>query len=170
MPYKNWQKCEKCGAPMVIKMGRFGKFMACSGFPECKNIKSLKKKGANGEEIAPETTDEKCEKCGAPMVIKMGRFGKFLSCSKYPECKNMKPIVKSTNIPCPQCKKGEIVEKKSKRGRIFFACNQYPDCKFALWSRPTGEACPKCKSLLVYGKNDTVACSNKECGYATASA
>ncbi|OGF20556.1 DNA topoisomerase I [Candidatus Falkowbacteria bacterium RIFOXYB2_FULL_38_15] len=164
------EKCEKCGAPMVIKMGRFGKFMACSGFPECKNIKSLKKKGANGEEIAPETTDEKCEKCGAPMVIKMGRFGKFLSCSKYPECKNMKPIVKSTNIPCPQCKKGEIVEKKSKRGRIFFACNQYPDCKFALWSRPTGEACPKCKSLLVYGKNDTVACSNKECGYATASA
>ncbi|HLD30929.1 MAG TPA: type I DNA topoisomerase [Patescibacteria group bacterium] len=164
------EKCEKCGAPMVIKMGRFGKFMACSGFPECKNIKSLKKEGANGEEIAPETTDEKCDKCGAPMVIKMGRFGKFLSCSKYPECKNMKPIVKSTDIPCPQCKKGEIVEKKSKRGRIFFACNQYPDCKFALWSRPTGETCPKCKSLLVYGKNDTVACSNKECGYATASA
>ncbi len=159
------EKCEKCGAPMVIKMGRFGKFMACSGFPECKNIKSLKKEGVSGEEIAPETTDEKCEKCGAPMVIKMGRFGKFLSCSKYPECKNMKPIVKSTNIHCPQCKKGEIVEKKSKRGRIFFACNQYPDCKFALWSRPTGETCPKCKSLLVYGKNDTVACSSKECGY-----
>src|SRR3989339_160680 len=117
-----------------------------------------------------EETDEKCEKCGAPMVIKMGRFGKFIACSGFPECKNIKPIVKSTDIPCPQCKKGEIVEKKSKRGRIFFACNQYPDCKFALWSRPTGETCPKCKSLLVYGKNDTVACSNKECGYATASA
>jgi DNA topoisomerase-1 len=159
------EKCEKCGSPMVIKMGRFGKFMACSGFPECKNIKSIKKEGVNGEEVASEATDEKCEKCGSPMVIKMGRFGKFLSCSSYPECKNMKPLVKSTGVKCPGCGKGEIVEKKSKRGRIFFACNKYPDCKFALWSRPTGEACPKCKSLLVYAKNDSVACSNKECDY-----
>ncbi|MBI5071706.1 type I DNA topoisomerase [Candidatus Falkowbacteria bacterium] len=153
--------CEKCGSPMVIKMGRYGKFLACSGFPNCRNIKSLDK--SDGGE--PETTNEICDKCGAPMVIKSGRFGKFLSCSKYPECKNMKPLVKSTGVACPECGKGEIVERRSKRGRTFYSCNQYPNCKFALWSKPTGEKCPKCGSLVVYGKNDTVACSNKECDY-----
>jgi DNA topoisomerase-1 len=155
--------CEKCGAPMVIKTGRYGKFLACSGFPKCRNIKSLGQSEDGPPE--PETTDEVCEKCGAPMVIKSGRFGKFLSCSKYPDCKNMKPLVKSTGVACPECGKGEIVERRSKRGRIFYSCNQYPNCKFALWSKPTGEKCPKCGSLLVYGKGDTVVCSNKECNY-----
>ena len=155
--------CEKCGSPMVIKTGRFGKFLACSGFPNCRNIKSLGKEG--GGELEPETTNEICDKCGAPMIIKSGRFGKFLSCSKYPECKNMKPIVKSTGVACPECGKGEIVERRSKKGKTFYSCNRYPDCKFALWSKPTGEKCPKCKSLLVYGKNDTVVCSNKECDF-----
>ena len=77
----------------------------------------------------------------------------------------MKPIVKSTGVPCPECGKGEIVERRSKRGRTFYSCNRYPDCKFALWSKPNGEKCPKCGSLLVYGKGDTVACSSKECDY-----
>ena len=155
--------CEKCGSPMVIKTGRYGKFLACSGFPKCRNIKSLGK--TDGGPAEPETTNEICDKCGAPMIIKSGRFGKFLSCSKYPECKNMKPLVKSTGVACPECGKGEIVERRSKRGRTFYSCNRYPDCKFALWSKPTGEKCPKCGSLVVYGKNDTVACSNKECDY-----
>jgi DNA topoisomerase-1 len=160
---KTEEVCEKCGAPMVIKMGRYGKFLACSGFPKCRNIKSLVTEGGGPPE--PETTDIKCDKCGAPMVVKSGRFGKFLACSRYPECKNIKPLVKSTGVACPECGKGEIVERRSKRGKTFYSCNRYPDCKFALWSRPTGEKCPKCGSLLVYGKNDTVACSNKECDY-----
>lgn len=155
--------CEKCGSPMVIKTGRYGKFLACSGFPKCRNIKSLGT--PDGGPPEPETTNETCDKCGAPMVIKHGRFGKFLSCSKYPECKNMKPLVKSTGVACPECGKGEIVERRSKRGRTFYSCNQYPNCKFALWSKPTGEKCPKCGSLLVYGKGDTVVCSSKECDY-----
>jgi DNA topoisomerase-1 len=155
--------CEKCGSPMVIKTGRFGKFLACSGFPKCRNIKSLGT--PDGGPAEPETTNEVCDKCGSPMIIKHGRFGKFLSCSKYPECKNMKPIVKSTGVACPECGKGEIVERRSKRGKTFYSCNQYPNCKFALWSKPTGEKCPKCGSLLVYGKGDTVACSSKECDY-----
>ncbi|NCF75280.1 MAG: type I DNA topoisomerase [Xanthomonadaceae bacterium] len=154
------EKCDKCGAPMIIKMGRFGKFLACSNFPECKNTKQINEKG---EIEKPELTNEKCDKCGAPMIIKMGRFGKFLACSNYPDCKNIKPIVKSTGVKCPECGKGEIVEKKTRKGKIFFACNQYPNCKFALWSKPTGEKCPKCGSLLVYGKNNTIVCSNKEC-------
>ena len=155
--------CEKCGSPMVIKTGRYGKFLACSGFPKCRNIKSLGT--PDGGPPEPETTNEVCDKCGAPMVIKHGRFGKFLSCSKYPECKNMKPLLKSTGVACPECGKGEIVERRSKKGKTFYSCNQYPKCKFALWSKPTGEKCPKCGKLLVYGKKDTIVCSNQECDY-----
>ena len=152
--------CEKCGKPMIIKMGRFGKFMACSNYPDCKNTKQLDDKGEIEE---PEITNEICEKCGKPMVFKIGRYGKFLGCSGYPNCKNIKPIVKSTGVQCPECGKGEIVEKKSKAGRVFFACSGYPNCKYAMWNKPTGEKCPKCGSLIVYAKNDSVACSNKEC-------
>ena len=158
------EKCEKCGSPMIIKLGRFGKFMACSNYPECKNTKQI---GDDGKIEEPETTDEKCEKCGKPMVIKIGRYGKFLGCSGYPDCRNIKPIVKSTGVKCPECGKGEIVEKKSKKGRIFYACDQYPKCKFSLWNKPTGELCPKCESLMVFGAKGKTRCSNKECGYET---
>ena len=156
---KTDEKCEKCGSPMIIKLGRFGKFMACTNYPDCKTTKQI------GEEkdLAEEFSDEKCEKCGKPMAVKRGRFGTFLGCSGYPECKTIKSIAKSTGTKCPQCNKNDIVEKKSKAGRTFFACSGYPDCKFALWSKPTGEKCPKCQSLMVFAKNDTTACSNKEC-------
>ncbi|MCK5476254.1 MAG: type I DNA topoisomerase, partial [Candidatus Pacebacteria bacterium] len=157
---KTDEKCEKCNSPMIIKLGRFGKFMACSNYPECKNTKQINDRGEIEE---PETTNELCGKCGKPMAVKRGRFGTFLGCTGYPECKTIKSIAKSTGTKCPQCNKGDIVEKKSKAGRIFFACNGYPDCKFALWSKPTGEKCPKCQSLMVFAKNDTTICSNKEC-------
>lgn len=155
------EKCDKCGAPMVIKLGRFGKFLACSKFPDCKNTKQINEKTHKPEEIPKE--NEKCDKCGSPMVIKSGRFGAFLACSAYPDCKNIKSLNKGTGVKCPECGKGDIVEKKTKRGKTFYACNQYPKCKFALWSKPTGKKCGKCGSLLVYGKGDTEVCSNKEC-------
>ncbi|MCK5466492.1 type I DNA topoisomerase [Candidatus Parcubacteria bacterium] len=155
------EKCEKCGSPMIIKMGRFGKFMACSNYPDCKNTKQINEKGEVEE---PETTDEICEKCGKPMVFKRGRYGKFLGCSGYPDCKNIKAIVKSTGVHCPECDKGEIVEKKSKKGKVFFACNQYPSCKYAMWNKPTGEKCSICGGLMSFGKGDTKICGNKECG------
>ncbi len=158
---KTDEVCEKCGSPMIIKLGRFGKFLACGNYPDCKNTKQI---GDDGKVEEPETTDEVCEKCGKPMVFKRGRFGKFLGCSGYPDCRNIKAIVKSTGVKCPQCGKGEVVEKKSKKGKVFFACNQYPDCKFALWSKPTGEKCSVCKSLMVFGKGGEGVCSNKECG------
>jgi DNA topoisomerase-1 len=156
------EKCDKCGSPMVIKMGRFGKFLACSNYPECKNTKQI---GTDGKPAEPETTDEKCDKCGSPMLIKQGRYGSFLACSNYPECKNTKPIVKSTGVQCPLCGKGQIVEKRSKAGKTFYACDQYPNCKNAYWSKPTGEKCPNCGSLLVYGANNTARCSAKECKF-----
>ncbi len=159
---KTDEVCDKCGAPMIIKMGRFGKFLACSNFPKCKNTKPINSKTGKIEE--PEKTDEICDKCGKPMIVKHGRFGKFLACSGYPDCKNIKSIKKSTGVTCPQCGKGEIVQKRSKKGRDFYACDQYPKCKFALWSKPTGKKCPKCGSLMVYGKNNQEICSNKDCG------
>lgn len=156
------QTCEKCGQPMVIKMGRFGKFLACSGFPDCKNTKQL---DANGDVEKPQETNEKCDQCGAPMVVKQGRFGKFLGCSKYPECKTIKRIENKTGVKCPQCGKGDIVEKRSRKGRTFYSCNKYPDCKYALWSKPTGEKCPQCENLIVFGKNGTAKCSNQDCKF-----
>lgn len=170
---KSSEKCDKCGAPMVIKTGRYGKFLACSAFPNCRNIKSLNgqtaSSGENNEEInklSEKYKAETCEKCGAPMVIKSGRYGPFLACSAYPKCKNIKNIKENggaTGIKCPACSQGEIVAKKSRRG-IFYACNRYPECKNAYWNKPTGEKCPDCESLLVEDKTG-VKCSNRECGY-----
>lgn len=107
---------------------------------------------------------ELCEKCGKPMIIKMSRFGKFLACSGFPECRNIKSIKSSLGIKCPQCKKGQIVEKRTKKRKIFYACDNYPECKFALWQKPINKLCPQCGSLLVEGK-DKINCSNKECHY-----
>ncbi len=154
--------CEKCSKPMIIKIGRFGKFLACTGFPDCKNTKAL-----NGDGTGPdksEIVDEKCPECGKPLQRKVGRFGPFLGCTGYPECKFIKNIDKSTGVTCPQCNVGQIVEKRSFRGRVFYACNEYPKCRFALWSKPTGEKCPQCGSLLVYAKKQ-ITCASKECKY-----
>ena len=174
---KSNEVCDKCGAPMIIKTGRYGKFLACSAFPDCKNIKALPgaDKDKNGqadskevEELKKKYKGEICEKCGSAMVIKVGKFGPFLACSAYPKCKNLKNINggnNGTGIKCPVCGEGEIVQKRSRRG-IFYACNQYPTCKTAFWGKPTGEKCPDCDSLLVEdAKKGEVKCSNKDCGY-----
>jgi DNA topoisomerase-1 len=129
-------KCEKCGSPMVVKTGRFGKFLACSNYPECKNIQPLI---VTEEEYKAEETKEKCPKCNSPLIVKTGRYGKFLACSGYPNCKFTKPIQKSIGMKCPKCKEGDIVVKKSKRGKIFWACNRYPECDYASWEKPKTE-------------------------------
>ena len=117
-------------------------------------------------EIKDRPTGEVCELCGRPMVIKTGRFGEFMACSGYPECKNTKPIVKPTGVKCPECGK-EIVEKRSRRGKLFYGCSGYPDCKVSFWYRPVDKKCPKCGSLLIEkkGRGTTLACSNEDCDY-----
>lgn len=117
-------------------------------------------------EIKDRPTGEICEICGRPMVIKTGRFGEFMACSGYPECKNTKPIVKPTGVKCPECGK-EIVEKRSRRGKLFYGCSGYPDCKVSFWYRPVDKKCPKCGSLLIEkkGRGTTLACSNEDCDY-----
>jgi DNA topoisomerase-1 len=161
--------CEKCGLPMVVRWGRHGRFLACTGFPKCKNTRPLAENGENGQaaEQNVQPTDEKCEKCGSPMVIKTGKFGKFLACSKYPECKSARPL--STGIKCP-ADGGDIVERRSKRGKLFWSCSNYPKCKFASWYRPVHRQCPKCGADFLYEKRNkagdvTLFCHKKECGH-----
>ena len=157
------EKCEKCGKPMIIKYGRFGRFLACTGFPACRNSKPLP--GNEPESAEKRTIDEKCPNCGLPMVLRRGRFGEFISCSNYPTCKTTKTILKKIGVTCPGCGQGDMVEKKTRTGKTFYACSRYPECKHAMWSRPTGEKCPKCGSLLVFAKADVIRCSNKECDF-----
>jgi DNA topoisomerase-1 len=162
--------CDKCGKMMVIRWGRNGRFLACPGYPECKNTRELPEK--EGEQAkaapAPELTDEKCPKCGSPMVIKSGRFGKFLACSAYPACKTTKPI--SLGVDCPKCGKGFLSERRTKGGKSFFGCSTYPKCDYAIWDRPVPRKCPDCgHPFLVekYSKKEgaRIVCPNKECSY-----
>ena len=165
--------CEKCGAKMVIKNGRFGKFLACSDYPKCKNTKNLDEDGNIAEPEPVEVSDTVCEKCGAKMVVKNGKYGKFLACPNYPKCKNIVSLDKKPEEvddrplpPCPKC--GKLLKKITTRRSTFYGCTGYPDCNFTLSARPNGEKCPQCGSLLVEksGKNgDYIKCSNKTCNY-----
>ncbi|HEY6873120.1 MAG TPA: type I DNA topoisomerase [Geobacteraceae bacterium] len=162
--------CPDCGKPLVVKLGKFGKFFACSGYPECKYIRNLDKE--KGEAAEPVFSEEKCDKCGSPMLIKDGRYGKYLACSAYPGCKNIQPLVKpkGTGVVCPECKEGELTEKKSRYGKFFYSCNRYPQCKFALWDPPVERPCPKCGFPLLVKKvykreGEFVKCPKEGCDF-----
>ncbi len=166
------QICEKCGAKLTVKWGKHGKFIACSNYPTCHNTKAM---GTDDEGKivvkAEETIEEKCEKCGSVLQIKYSRFGKFMACSKYPECKYTKSINKEVGVGCPLdgCD-GQVIERRSKRGRMFFGCSKYPKCNFVSWDRPVAEKCPQCgKDYLVqkYSKKAgaTIVCPEAGCDY-----
>ena len=165
--------CEKCGAKMVIKWGRNGEFLACPQYPECKSTKNFKRDGEGKIEVAvEEEVNETCELCGRPMLLRWGKFGKFLGCSGYPECKNIQPLEKPVDlgIKCPECKQGNIKERKSRWGKIFYGCDKYPECKFATWDKPMPTPCPDCDSPILVEKVTKRAgrvhhCYKKECGY-----
>ncbi len=162
-------QCEKCGSTMVIKFGRNGEFLACQKYPDCKNTKEFKRNEEGKIEIVVfnQETGEVCDKCGAPMIIKRGRFGQFMACSKYPECKNAKPIPIGVN--CPKCGKA-LTERRSKRGRNFYGCTGYPKCDFASWNKPVPEPCPSCGAAYLVekyskAKGVEIVCGQKECDY-----
>ena len=160
--------CDKCGAMMVIKFGKMGHFLACSAYPDCKNTREFKRVEGKIVPIEEETSDEICEKCGKQMLIKRGRFGKFLACSGYPDCKNSKPI--SIGVACPTCKVGYLHERKSRFNRVFYGCSRYPDCNFVSWDRPVNEPCPSCQGNYLVHKfskrtGPYLKCPNKECDY-----
>ncbi|MBI2532414.1 MAG: type I DNA topoisomerase [Deltaproteobacteria bacterium] len=165
--------CEKCGALMVIKWGRNGEFLACPQYPECKSTKNFKR-DENGtiEVVAEAEVNETCEQCGRPMLLRWGKFGRFLGCSGYPECKNIQPLEKPVDlgVKCPECKEGNLKERKSRWGKVFYGCDRYPECKFACWDKPLPTPCPDCASPILVEKitkraGKTHRCYKKECGY-----
>jgi DNA topoisomerase-1 len=163
------KKCPE-GHPMVIKWGRFGRFYACEKYPEHKHTEPLEDEGSGtdgkGTAAEDQQTDEICVKCSSPMVLKTGRFGRFLACSKYPDCKTTKAM--SIGIKCPE-DGGDVVEKRTKKGKLFYSCGNYPKCKFATWYKPVEKSCPQCKAGIMVDKRtkkgNFIACINKECKY-----
>ncbi len=153
--------CENCGRPMVLKKGRFGTFYACTGYPDCKTTKPI-----GGQQKKPDRPlDEKCPQCGNNLVLKTGRYGEFTACSNYPECKYVKQ--KTIGVKCPECSDGEIVERRSKRGKTFYGCNRWPECNFVAWGKPVAEKCPECGSPYMIEKwlksGPVWQCPNREC-------
>ena len=144
--------CDICGSKMVIRWSRHGAFLGCSNFPQCKNIKQFERDDGGKIRIVEEKiSDVVCDKCGSQMVNKNGRYGPFLACSNYPRCNNIKPL--STGVPCPRegCH-GELVKKKTRRGKVFYSCTNYPKCDFATWDRPLNTSCPNCGTMPLYEK------------------
>ena len=157
--------CENCGAKMIVKNGRFGKFAACPNYPECKTTKPLNAKPEVTEEKKPEIAPFKCELCGSDMVYRTGRFGGFYACVRYPECKHTKQKVKSLGVACPKCGK-DIVTKHGRNKSVFYSCSGYPECDFSSWDMPTAETCPDCGGILYVkkGKNQLV-CKAEGCSF-----
>ena len=154
-------KCDKCGRFMVVKNGRFGKFLACPGYPECKNTRRIE------EKAPPKVSDQVCELCGKPMVIKNGRYGQFLACSGFPECRNIRTNSREYPSACPSCG-GDLVQRFTKKHKSFYGCKNYPKCDFSSWDEPANEKCPNCGKTLFMKKSkngDRMYCSDEKCGY-----
>ena len=153
--------CGDCGRNMVIKWGYNGRFLACPGYPQCKNTMPLE-----GEQEQP-PVGENCDLCSSPMVVKTGRYGRFLACSSYPKCKGVKPLSLGISCPGDTCG-GQLVEKQTRKGKVFYGCDRYPDCKFATWEKPVNQSCPQCKESLLYekaGRSEQGSIYCRKCGY-----
>jgi DNA topoisomerase-1 len=165
------EKCPECGEQLAVKLGKRGRFIACTGYRDgCRYTRPLEQDGKEAAE--PVLSEEKCEKCGELMLIKDGRYGKYLACSGYPACKNIQPLnkPKGTGVVCPECKEGELIEKKSRYGKMFYSCNRYPQCKFALRDLPLESPCPKCGFPLLVKKvykrtGEFLKCPKEGCDY-----
>ncbi len=166
------EKCPECGKQLSIRLGRNGRFIGCTDYPECSYTRNLNDDAASAE---PEVVEgRKCPKCESNLIIRTGRYGKFIGCSAYPDCKHMEPLEKpkDTNVVCPDCKKGTILERKSRKGKIFYSCSNYPKCKYALWNEPINEPCPNCNwpilTLKTTKRRGTEkVCPQQECSYVT---
>ena len=163
------EKCPKCGEQLMIRLGRRGRFVGCSAYPDCDYTRNL---GEETEEKPEIVADRSCPSCGSSLLIRTGKYGKFIGCSSYPDCTYIEPLEKpaSTGVSCPKCKQGEMVTRRSRRGKTFYSCSRYPDCDYAVWNEPVNQPCPDCgwpiltvKTTKRKGKE--LVCPEKECGY-----
>jgi DNA topoisomerase-1 len=144
---------------LTVKLGRAGKFIGCSNYPDCRYTRNLD----GQEKPEPEETGEMCPECGKPLIRRHGRYGPFTGCSGYPDCKYIKKEQKTTGVQCPQCKEGELVVKRTRRGKTFYGCGRYPECDFAVWQRPAPDPCPECGNLMTFQAKGDMKCT--ECGH-----
>jgi DNA topoisomerase-1 len=163
------QSCEKCGKPMAVKRGRFGYFLACTGYPECRNTKKIVMKEGTATAVGDVPLEEKCPDCGNNLVRKHGRYGEFIACSNYPTCKFVKRQTIGIHCPEKDCT-GELIVRRTKRGKTFYGCSRYPECKFTAWDKPVAEPCPSCGSPLLLEKLSKKSgpiryCPNEACKY-----
>lgn len=171
------ENCPECGKPLVTRLSRNGRFIGCTGYPECKYTRSVEQTAeeAKAEAEAEEKLDRACPDCGHPLQYRKGRFGKFIGCTNYPKCKHIESLAPKaqpagTGVECPECQKGEIVARKSRYGKLFYSCNRYPDCKYALWNEPMKEPCPKCAwpittTKVTKRRGTERVCPKEGCGY-----
>jgi DNA topoisomerase-1 len=165
------EDCPKCGKKLSSRLGRSGRFIGCTGYPECDYTRNID--GEESESNEPEVVEgRQCPKCESDLWVRTGRYGKFIGCSSYPKCKHIESLEQPTNtgVTCPQCNKGEILTRKSRRGKIFYSCSGYPDCDYALWNEPLSEACPDCQWPILTVKTTKSrgtekVCPQKECGF-----
>ncbi|RTZ71985.1 MAG: type I DNA topoisomerase [Gammaproteobacteria bacterium] len=165
------EACPKCGKPLSIRLGRHGRFIGCTDYPECDYTRDLNQSKAEAE--APQEVGRECPECGSPLIFKRGRYGKFIGCSGYPKCRYIEPLEKpkDTGVPCPKCNKGTLMQRKSRRGKIFYSCSTYPKCDYATWNEPVNEPCPKCGwpilTIKTTKKRGTEkVCPQPECSFA----
>lgn len=135
---KTDEKCPECGKPLIIKLGKYGKFLSCSGFPDCEYAAPLAI-DENGNAVEASETFGECPECGGTLIMKQGRFGKFIACDNYPKCKHTQPYLDKIGMACPDCKEGEVVKKQTKTRRTFYGCSRYPDCEFSSWADPRNQ-------------------------------
>jgi DNA topoisomerase-1 len=138
------EKCPQCGGDLAIRLGRRGRFVGCNNYPECDYTRNVN--GDSDEEDKELVKDRKCPECQSDLLVRHGKYGKFIGCSGYPDCKYIEPLEKpeDTGVQCPECKQGNMLKRKSRRGKIFYSCERYPDCSYAVWNEPVNEACPEC--------------------------
>jgi DNA topoisomerase-1 len=153
------EKCPECGSPMQVKLGRYGKFLSCTRYPDCKGTRQID--GSQRPE-PQEVPGEVCEECGAPMLLKHGRYGAFLGCSRYPECKHNRS--QTVGGKCPKCGEGKLARRRTRRGKYFYGCTRYPDCDYALWTKPLDDPCPNCGGTMTYDAERGGVCLS--CGHA----
>jgi DNA topoisomerase-1 len=164
--------CELCGSRMIVKNGRYGKFAACPNYPKCKNTKKIESAPAPQSEESEKKeekkliyADFKCEKCGSDVVQRVGKYGAFFACVKYPECDFTKQKTKDIGVPCPKCG-SKIIMKNGRNRSVFYSCEKYPACDFSSWDMPVGESCPMCHEPLFRKKGQSmIVCHNKSCGF-----
>jgi DNA topoisomerase-1 len=166
------ETCPKCGAPLSIRLGKHGRFIGCTRYPECDYTRDLREGNAQ-KQPAPEIVEGRaCPECGAPLQVKRGKYGKFIGCTGYPKCRYIEPLDRpqDTGVTCPKCGKGTMLKKKSRRGKVFYSCSTYPKCDYAVWNEPVKGPCPRCgwpilTVKVTRSKGAEKVCPQKSCSF-----